>query len=167
MRTKFTKPEILTALKNIFLVIVGTLILSFGAAIFIIPFDLVTGGISGIAIILNKVIPIEFLTVDVIITITTWLLFFAGLFILGKSFALKTLISTIIYPIGVSLFMKLTDAAKQYLIDGGYDPVYGARPLKRFIQQKLETLLARKMIAEDLEPGCEIVVDYDGRGLKA
>ncbi len=65
------------------------------------------------------------------------------------------------------LTMKLTDAAKQYLIDGGYDPVYGARPLKRFIQQKLETLLARKMIAEDLEPGCEIVVDYDGRGLKA
>ena len=65
------------------------------------------------------------------------------------------------------LSMKLTDAAKQYLIDGGYDPVYGARPLKRFIQQKLETLLARKMIAEDLEPGCEIVIDYDGRGLKA
>ncbi len=65
------------------------------------------------------------------------------------------------------LSLKLTDAAKQYLIDGGYDPVYGARPLKRFIQQKLETLLARKMIAEDLEPGCEIVVDYDGRGLRA
>jgi len=65
------------------------------------------------------------------------------------------------------LSLKLTDAAKQYLIDGGYDPVYGARPLKRFIQQKLETLLARKMIAEDLEPGTEIVIDYDGRGLKA
>jgi ATP-dependent Clp protease ATP-binding subunit ClpB len=65
------------------------------------------------------------------------------------------------------LSMKLNDAAKQYLIDGGYDPVYGARPLKRFIQQKLETLLARKMIAEDLEPGTEIVIDYDGRGLKA
>ncbi|MBQ7050685.1 MAG: AAA family ATPase, partial [Firmicutes bacterium] len=65
------------------------------------------------------------------------------------------------------LSLKLSDAAKQYLIDGGYDPVYGARPLKRFIQQKLETLLARKMIAEDLEPGTEIVIDYDGRGLKA
>ena len=65
------------------------------------------------------------------------------------------------------LSMKLTEAAKQYLIDGGYDPVYGARPLKRFIQQKLETLMARKMIAEDLEPGTEIVIDYDGRGLKA
>ena len=65
------------------------------------------------------------------------------------------------------LSLKLTPDAKQYLIDGGYDPVYGARPLKRFIQQKLETLLARKMIAEDLEPGTEIVVDYDGRKLIA
>ena len=109
MKINFTKSEILTTLKNILLVIAGTLILSFGAAVFIIPFDLVTGGISGIAIILNKIIPIEFLTVDVIITIATWLLFFVGLIVLGKSFALKTLISTIIYPLGVSLFMKLTD----------------------------------------------------------
>ena len=109
MKINFTKSEILTTLKNVLLVIAGTLVLSFGAAVFIIPFDLVTGGISGIAIILNKIIPIEFLTVDVIITIATWLLFFAGLLVLGKSFALKTLISTIIYPLGVSLFMKLTD----------------------------------------------------------
>lgn len=65
------------------------------------------------------------------------------------------------------LSLRLTDAAKQYLIDGGYDPIYGARPLKRFVQQKLETFLARKMIAEDLEPGTEIVVDYDGRELTA
>ncbi len=63
------------------------------------------------------------------------------------------------------LSLRLTPAAKSYLIDGGYDPVYGARPLRRFIQQKLETLLARKIIAEDLEPGTELVVDYDGRNL--
>ncbi len=99
----------LTALKNILLIIIGTLILSFGAAVFIIPFDLVSGGVSGIAIILNKIISVEFFTVDLIITIATWLLFFVGLFVLGKSFALKTLVSTILYPVGVSLFMKLTD----------------------------------------------------------
>ena len=63
------------------------------------------------------------------------------------------------------LSLRLTPAAKSYLIDGGYDPVYGARPLRRFIQQKLDTLLARKIIAEDLEPGTELVVDYDGRNL--
>ncbi len=63
------------------------------------------------------------------------------------------------------LSVPLTDAARQYIIDGGYDPVYGARPLKRFMQQKLETLLARKMIEEDLAPGTVLKVDYDGRQL--
>ena len=109
MKIKFSRSEIFTALKNVILIIVGTLILSFGVAVFIIPFDLVTGGVSGIAIILNKIISVEFFTVDLIITIATWLLFFVGLFILGKSFALKTLISTILYPIGISLFMNITD----------------------------------------------------------
>ena len=68
---------------------------------------------AGIAIALNvaltKFFAIEFLSVDVILAIITWALFFVGLVVLGKSFALKTLISTIIYPVGVSLFMKLTD----------------------------------------------------------
>ena len=58
------------------------------------------------------------------------------------------------------LSVKLTDAARQYIIDGGYDPIYGARPLKRFMQAKIETLLARKMIGEDLAPGTEITIDY-------
>lgn len=99
----------LTALKNILLTIIGTLIIAFGAAVFIIPFDLVSGGVSGIAIVLNKIISVEFFSVDLIITIATWILFFVGLFVLGRSFALKTLISTILYPVGVSLFMKITD----------------------------------------------------------
>jgi ATP-dependent Clp protease ATP-binding subunit ClpB len=63
------------------------------------------------------------------------------------------------------LSLELSDRAKMYLIDGGYDPVYGARPLKRFIQQKLETLLARKIIAEDIAPGTKLCIDYDGRQL--
>ncbi|MBR3393914.1 MAG: ATP-dependent chaperone ClpB [Firmicutes bacterium] len=64
------------------------------------------------------------------------------------------------------LTVELSEAARQYIIDGGYDPVYGARPLKRFMQAKIETLLARKMIAEDLAPGTHITIDYaaDGNG---
>ncbi|MBO4887828.1 MAG: ATP-dependent chaperone ClpB [Firmicutes bacterium] len=58
------------------------------------------------------------------------------------------------------LSVVLTDSARQYIIDGGYDPVYGARPLKRFMQAKIETLLARKMIAEDIAPGTKITIDY-------
>ena len=113
MKIKFTKAELLGFCKNIFLVIAGTLILSFGVAVFIVPFDLVSGGVAGIAIAinvaLNKFFAIEYISVDVILAIATWALFFVGLVVLGKSFALKTLISTIIYPVGVSFFMKLTD----------------------------------------------------------
>ena len=65
------------------------------------------------------------------------------------------------------LDVRLTDAAKQYVVDAGYDPVYGARPLKRFLQSRVETLIARKIIAEDLHHGNVIEVDYDGEKLTA
>lgn len=65
------------------------------------------------------------------------------------------------------LVIKVSQKAKDYIIDTGYDPVYGARPLKRFIQSKLETLLAKKIISEDIAPGTEIGIDYDGEKLTA
>ena len=65
------------------------------------------------------------------------------------------------------LTVTLTDAAKDYLIAKGYDPIYGARPLKRLIQTKVETLLARWIIAEDPAPETAITVDYDGEKLVA
>ncbi|MEG0019711.1 MAG: ATP-dependent chaperone ClpB, partial [Oscillospiraceae bacterium] len=55
--------------------------------------------------------------------------------------------------------IKVTTAAKQFIIDNGYDPVYGARPLKRYIQQHLETLLARAIIRDDPLPDTVFVVD--------
>lgn len=63
------------------------------------------------------------------------------------------------------LSLTITDAAKDYIIANGYDVNYGARPLKRWIQQKVETLLARKIIAEDLAPNTMLTVDYDGSKL--
>jgi ATP-dependent Clp protease ATP-binding subunit ClpB len=66
------------------------------------------------------------------------------------------------------LKIEVTEAAKEYIIDSGYDPIYGARPLKRFIQQQVETLVARKMIGENIAPGSIIRIDYaSGRGLTA
>ena len=65
------------------------------------------------------------------------------------------------------LTVTLTDAAKDYLIVKGYDPIYGARPLKRLIQTEVETLLARWIIAEDPAPETAITVDYDGQKLVA
>ena len=65
------------------------------------------------------------------------------------------------------LTVTLTEAAKDYLIAKGYDPIYGARPLKRLIQTEVETLLARWIIAEDPAPETAITVDYDGEKLVA
>ena len=65
------------------------------------------------------------------------------------------------------LTVTLTDAAKDYLIAKGYDPIYGARPLKRLIQTEVETLLTRWIIAEDPAPETAITVDYDGEKLVA
>ena len=62
------------------------------------------------------------------------------------------------------LTLEVTDSAKDYAIDSAYDPTYGARPLKRFLQSKIETLIARKIIAEDLEPDTTLKVDFiDGK----
>ena len=60
------------------------------------------------------------------------------------------------------LTMTLTSAARNYIVSQGYDPVYGARPLKRFMQRSVETLIARKLIAEDVQPRTQLTVDYDG-----
>lgn len=59
------------------------------------------------------------------------------------------------------LFLSATDAAKQKIVDCGYDPVYGARPLKRFLQHKVETMLARMMIAKDLAPNTCLEIDVE------
>ena len=106
---KITKKEAWNQGRNILLVVVGTLILAFGTAVFILPYDLVAGGMSGMAIVIDAIIPAEFLTVDLIITILTWALFFLGFIIFGKAFAAKTLISAIVYPMGTTLFLKLVD----------------------------------------------------------
>ena len=102
-----SKTEILGFIKKSLLVVIGTLALSFGCAVFTIPFDLVTGGVTGVAIVLSKIIPEGIMGTDIIIAILTWILFFLGLFILGKAFAAKTFISALIYPVGISIFSLL------------------------------------------------------------
>ena len=63
------------------------------------------------------------------------------------------------------LSVQLTPQAKEFIIDNGYDPVYGARPLARFIQRKAETLIARAIIGDKLHAGDMITIDADENGL--
>lgn len=60
-----------------------------------------------------------------------------------------------------NIVLNVTEAAKEFIADQGYDPVYGARPLKRFIQKHLETKIARKIIAGTVELKEGITIDHD------
>jgi uncharacterized membrane-anchored protein YitT (DUF2179 family) len=108
MKQKLRVQEIIASLKSVFLTIVGTAVLAFGAAIFLIPFDLVTGGISGLSIVLQEIIPID-LDIDFYVTALTWGLFILGAIFLGKGFAFKTFISTAFYPVLFSFFYNLVE----------------------------------------------------------
>ena len=62
------------------------------------------------------------------------------------------------------LKVVLTDAAKRYIIDSAYDPAFGARPLRRFVQHGVETLISRKIIGDQVQSGDTLTVDcVDGQ----
>ena len=66
---------------------------------------------------------------------------------------------------GKHLKLEVTTAAKDFIIDSAYDSVYGARPIKRFIQSRVETLIAKAIIRGDYAEGTTLTVDYDGSAL--
>ena len=68
--------------------------------------------------------------------------------------------------IDINVKIKLTDNAKNYFIDNGYDEYYGARPLKRLVNNKLETLIAKKLINNEIKPNTIVNVDYINNELK-
>ena len=63
--------------------------------------------------------------------------------------------------------IALTDAARSYIVDNGYDPIYGARPLKRFVQKNVETLAGKLILSDGIREGEAILIDYDENGLTA
>ena len=60
-----------------------------------------------------------------------------------------------------TLKLEVTDSAKTLLIDRGFDPVYGARPLKRYLQSSAETLIAKAILRGDLSAGSTLVLDVE------
>ena len=59
------------------------------------------------------------------------------------------------------LTIEISDAAQHFIVENGYDPVYGARPLKRFIQKYVETLAAKLILADEVKTGDIIWIDLD------
>jgi len=106
-------------IKNFGIIVVGNVILSFSVAYFIIPNNVLTGGLAGIAIILKPFIPVSTST---IINFLVVALFILGSASLGKKFAMQTLLSSIIYPISLSLFTNFVPIIPVTTI---YASIYG------------------------------------------
>lgn len=106
-----SKKEMYIAINNIIYILIGSILLAFGTAIFLTKLEINSGGLSGLAITIQKIINkstgqiIDL--VDIFVFITTWLFWFIGLIFIGKEFAFKTLISSILYPIFLSLFYRV------------------------------------------------------------
>ena len=92
---------------RVLLVILGSAILAYGTAIFLTKLEIVAGGLSGVAIIIQHFIGGGDQYIDIIVAAASVVLFFIGLFFVGKEFALKTLVSTIAYPAFLTLFLRV------------------------------------------------------------
>lgn len=103
------KKSIAKTLKNFLLVIAGTVTVAAGTSIFLFPFDLVSGGVAGISIVLEEIFN-GVISQSIIASILNWVAFFAGFLVIGRDFAIKTLVSTIVYPPALAFFNFLVDA---------------------------------------------------------
>ena len=91
-------------LRDLAWILAGNITLAIGVAWFILPNNVLTGGLAGVAIALE---PLIHVTPEIVINVLTVVLFVAGSFILGKKFAMKTILSTICYPLFLSLLSFL------------------------------------------------------------
>lgn len=98
--------KIRRSINDIILVILGNFILALGVSFFIVPNSILSGGVAGIAVAISPIVPIS---TTVLINGLTIVLFFFGMFVLGKNFALKTLLSTVLYPGFVSIFSVMAE----------------------------------------------------------
>lgn len=109
IKNKPTKHEVLLTIKNLFFVLLGCTLVAFGDVAFLVPCNIVSGGVSGLAIVIDylfKQAGFTFDTVDVTIAILQVVCFIAGLIVLGKKFSIHTLIASIAYPVILSLFYR-------------------------------------------------------------
>lgn len=119
LNKEYSKQEILQILKKVLFIMIGNFVLAFGTGIFIVPMGICSGGLSGIAVIIDQKAPGY---ADIVITALTWGLMIFSFFFLGKQFTLKTLLSSIFYPLFIILFYRVpffTDLAKQLTTDAG------------------------------------------------
>lgn len=92
-----------------FLIILGSILLAAGDELFLVPYGIVSGGVAGIGIILQKAFQMNSIETNLTISIAQWILFAVGFVLLGVRFSFKTLISTFIYPVFLFVFQKVLE----------------------------------------------------------
>ncbi len=106
----YTKKDYFRYFRRLFMIVIGTLFLTFGTAAFLTPYNIVTGGISGIGIVIQNIFfkgDNAQNIVDIVAVALNIITFIVGLIFLGKRFAFQTFLSVIIYSISLPLFMRV------------------------------------------------------------
>lgn len=108
-KIKFTKQQALTLARNLILLTIGCFALAFGDAAFLIPCNIVSGGVTGLAIVINYYIEgaTGFDSVDIVVASLQVILFIIGLIVLGKKFSIHTLYASLLYPLFLALIYRL------------------------------------------------------------
>lgn len=104
IKKEFTSETPQALIINSLIVILGSFIYAFGSAFFIIPMNLITGGISSIALVVTKYVNLD---IDMLILIITWIFFVMGLFTLGVKYSIRTLLFTITNPLFIMMFQQI------------------------------------------------------------
>ena len=106
-------------LLNLALIVIGNFILAFSVAVFILPYNILSGGVAGMAVVLNSLLGID---KGFAVNFLVIILFLIGWLVLGKEFAIKTFLSSVTYPIFLSL---ITQVLPIFEIDSLLASLYG------------------------------------------
>ncbi len=107
MFKNYTRDDWFKFICNNFLIIIGSLLSAIGTAIFLTKSQIISGGLSGIAIIVQYFVGPGFQVVDIVVWSLSAVLWVVGCFTLGKEFSLRTLLSSIMYPLFLTLFLRI------------------------------------------------------------
>lgn len=117
LKKEFTNEPPIKTVKNLLFVFFGSVLVAFGDSFFIIPMNIISGGVSSISLLIHKIPGLARLSVNTYVLIITWVFFFLGLIFLGLKYSLHTLVYTVSYPLIVMLFTFLI---QNVVVDGVY-----------------------------------------------
>lgn len=115
VKSEFTNEPPTKVIKNLFLILIGAILVAFGDSFFILPMNIISGGVASISMLIHKIPGFSVISLNTYVLIVTWTFFFLGLIFLGLKYSLHTLIYTVFYPLAVMFF---TFIINNVVVDG-------------------------------------------------